>query len=467
MARRFLSGLGAVRARDLRAGAGGGAAPAAPSGDDFFNQVTLLLDFAGADEGTDTTDLSNSAHVETFIGSTVLDTDLTFLGVNTLILAGSTGRLEFPSDIDWEVLANIDFTWECGVRFTSTAGTQSLLSNFDGTVGAWIRVSGGELIFVNTGVSEKAETWVPSTDTWYHIAVCRTSNSLRMFVDGVELGTATTWSGKIFQGTTGFNVGAARVSTESVTGNIGAVRLTKGVGRYTTNFTPPSEFYPTELSDFGSVVLLLDFAGADEATNITDLSNSAHDETFVGNPEVDTDVQYLGENTIRFPGSGGGGGAITYPDHADWDFGTGDFTIELGVLFDVSNFAQVLISCYDSESTARGWWIQMNPSAGDKINVGYGDATIFTEAFVITDSLQYHLALCRSGTDLRVFMNGVQVGSTATDSTDMTGATLGPSMGSHVSSQYFDGNMGALRISKGLARYTENFTPPTTFYPTS
>jgi len=215
-----------------------------PVSDPSFASVTLLLDFAGADEGTDTTDLSLLGHTETFIASTVLDTDLTYLGKNTLIPVGSTGRLEFPSHAAWEHLASTSFTWECGVRFISTAGTQTLLSNFDGTVGAWIRCSGGDIIFVNTGISEKTETWVPSVDTWYHVAVCRDGTSLRIFIDGVELGTATTFSGKIWQGTTGFNVGAARVSTESVNGNIGAVRITKGVARYTANFTPPTEFYP-------------------------------------------------------------------------------------------------------------------------------------------------------------------------------------------------------------------------------
>jgi len=218
--------------------------------------------------------------------------------------------------------------------------------------------------------------------------------------------------------------------------------------------------------DFDSVVLLLDFAGADEATDFTDLSNSGHVETFVGNPEIDTAVQYLGKNTIRFPGSGGGGGVITFPDHADWDF-PGDFTIELGALFDVSTTAQVLISTYDSETTAKGFWIQFNQSGGDKMNFGYGDDTLVTNAFTITDSLQYHVAVTRNGTDLRFFMNGVQVGSTVTDSTDMTGATAGVSLGSHVSAQYFDGSMGALRITKGVARYTANFTPPTEFYPIS
>ena len=215
-------------------------------GDAYFDNVTLLLDFAGADEGTDTTDLSSIGHVETFITTCELDTDETFLGENTLLPIGANGRLEFPDHISWEILAGVDFTWECGVRFISTAGTQSLLSNFDGSVGAWIRCSGGKIIFVNTGVGEKEEDWVPSPATWYHVAVSRTGGQLRTFIDGVQLGTPTAWDAKIWQGTTGFNVGAARVSTESVNGNIGAVRITKGVGRYTENFTPPTEFYPTE-----------------------------------------------------------------------------------------------------------------------------------------------------------------------------------------------------------------------------
>jgi len=228
----------------MRVGAGGGA-PAAQGPDEFFGNVTLLLDFAGADEGTDTADLSSYGHAETFVGAAVLDTDLTYLDVNSMIPAGSTGRINFPSHISWELPIDESFTWECGVRFTSTSGVQTLLSNFDGATGGWIRLNAGEIIFVNQGTPAKTETWVPSTGVWYHVAVTRDVDQIRTFIDGVELGTATTYGNRIWQGGEGFHVGAARVSTESMTGNIGAVRITKGVARYTEAFTPPTEFYPT------------------------------------------------------------------------------------------------------------------------------------------------------------------------------------------------------------------------------
>jgi hypothetical protein len=97
-----------------------------------------------------------------------------------------------------------------------------------------------------------------------------------------------------------------------------------------------------------------------------------------------------------------------------------------------------------------------------------GDTTLYSEVWNPTESTMYHIAACRSGTDLRLFVDGVQLGSTVTDSTDFTGSTQGCIVGGLTTTvQTVNANIGAVRITKGVARYTENFTPPTEFYPTS
>lgn len=213
-------------------------------------------------------------------------------------------------------------------------------------------------------------------------------------------------------------------------------------------------------ADFSDVVLLLDFAGADGATDTTDLSNSAHVETFTVNAEVNDEIQFLGVNTLDCST----GGHVTFADHADWDFGTGDFTVELGVYHTSWSGIDGFIGAYD---TPNGWWFRWN-TTGDLLEFGVGDTVLASGAWTPVNSTFYHAAVSRSGTDLRIFIDGVQRGSTATDSTDLTGSTEGLALqGIREGTQAQNGHTGAVRITKGVGRYVGNFTALTEFYPTS
>ena len=210
--------------------------------------------------------------------------------------------------------------------------------------------------------------------------------------------------------------------------------------------------------DFASVVLLLDFDGVDAATDITDLSNSAHVDTFAGGAQVDTAQQFLGVNSALFAATGD---EITFPDSADWDFGTGDFTVECGVRWVGTPGNDGLIS---SPPTATGWYMLGN---GTSLRFVNNDLILSQQSFTFVTDVWYHVAVSRSGTDLRLFVDGVQIGSTVTDSTSVNGGTslfLGALL---ANSNPLDGHIGAVRITKGVARYTANFTPLTVFYPTS
>ena len=82
----------------------------------------------------------------------------------------------------------------------------------------------------------------------------------------------------------------------------------------------------------------------------------------------------------------------------------------------------------------------------------------------------YHIAVCRSGTNTKMFINGTQVGSTFSDSTNYGCGAQRPIIGG---SDYYTGSQQNLvgyiddfRITNGVARYTDNFTPPTASLPT-
>ena len=210
---------------------------------------------------------------------------------------------------------------------------------------------------------------------------------------------------------------------------------------------------------FDSVVLLLDWAGNDGDTSTTDLSNSSHSLSFIGNSEIDTGITFIGENTLLLDGAGD---RVQIPDNADWDFGTDDFTIEIGVYYDDNAELITFISHFD---TPNGWWIRR--TAGAELHFGVGVTEIYQEAWTGAINTFFNIAVSRQGTDLRVFVDGVQLGATVTDSTDFTGSAVTVYIGSlNGVAQLVTGNIGATRITKGVARYTTDFTPPAAFYPT-
>jgi hypothetical protein len=137
-------------------------------------------------------------------------------------------------------------------------------------------------------------------------------------------------------------------------------------------------------------------------------------------------------------------------------FATGDFTVECWVNFATNNGTYNPFVRYDGSGTFDfGYDYSV---AQIKYN---GSGAIFAISQTFTVGTWYHVALTRASGSSRLFVNGTQVGSTATGDTNnyASGAfKVGGSSysGSHVMSGYIDD----LRITKA-ARYTTNFTPPT------
>lgn len=212
---------------------------------------------------------------------------------------------------------------------------------------------------------------------------------------------------------------------------------------------------------FNDVVLLLDFDGPDGGTNITDLSDSGHTETFFGNAQIDTSQRFLGRNSLLLDGTGD---YVTFPDSADWDF-PGDLTIEFGVNLDVIGVAQTFMGNYlTGAGDDKG--ISVEIDASNNLRVLNGDSVLYSEAWAVAINTDYFLAVARSGTDLRVFVDGVQLGATVVDSTNFVGSVQPWRLGSlDGSSQFVDGHLGAVRITNGVGRYTSGYPLPGCFYP--
>lgn len=211
--------------------------------------------------------------------------------------------------------------------------------------------------------------------------------------------------------------------------------------------------------------LLLHFDTADATTTFTDSSSSARTATVFGNAQMDDDMP-----VAKFFNAGlfdGNGDYITFPDSADWPTGTASFTIETFARVTSIASRRVMYHHFTSASTYNLWSITSSGSIKFEYLLS-GVTTILLEsaASVIAIDTWYHLALVRSGNDWNIYVDGVSVAST-TDADSMTDFTSPIRIGADsIGPNYFQGWMDEFRISN-IARWTTNFTPPTSPYLTS
>lgn len=211
--------------------------------------------------------------------------------------------------------------------------------------------------------------------------------------------------------------------------------------------------------------VLLHMDGSDASTTFTDSNagGSAHTWTRAGDAQIDTAQSKFGGACGLFDGTGD---YISTPDQADFALGSGDFTFDLWFR-NVAATGSLRTIAYqgDGGGTAAGsaFWIRLNSTGTITAQVSNGSAwTAITTSAVFSDSLNtgwHHLALVRSGTTLTLYIDGVAAGSGT-----LTGTVFDPSttffIGSSGGGTTWNGWLDEFRLSVGIARWTENFTPP-------
>jgi hypothetical protein len=110
--------------------------------------------------------------------------------------------------------------------------------------------------------------WTPtiSLATWYHVALVRSGNSWYVFQDGSQVGSPRTSSASVADYTGTLYVGSYQGTALYFNGWLDEFRVTKGVARWTSNFTPPMSAYAGD----SNTVLLLHMDGTDGSTTFTD-----------------------------------------------------------------------------------------------------------------------------------------------------------------------------------------------------
>lgn len=200
-------------------------------------------------------------------------------------------------------------------------------------------------------------------------------------------------------------------------------------------------------------VLLLHCDGTDASTTFTDSSPSNKSVVANGSAQVDTAQKEFGTGSFECTV---GGSYLTVADSADWDFGTGDFTIDFWFRPNATG-TQTLIS-------RNGFGDYRINYDSTTLQVHLGGIEVILTSWSVSTGTWYHFALTRASSNVRAFLNGAQVGSTASNSSDINSAgSLFIGIESSIANN-FNGWMDEVRISKGVARWVANFTAPVRAY---
>ena len=227
------------------------------SGDVNWSSVSLLLHLDGSNGATSTSDSGPIGHALTFFGNAQLSTSGPGFGTASLLLDGSGDylRAEYHAGLH---LSTGDFTIECFVKAGATGGSNRplmLLATSAGTY-AWElwRHSGGYMRFLayddtNTAIANLQQTAGENVGdgSWHHVAVTRSGNTFRLFVDGNQRATGTSANAIRASATAPsyrLVIGSNPNGAGGLAGNLDEIRITAGVARYTAAFTPPAAAFP-------------------------------------------------------------------------------------------------------------------------------------------------------------------------------------------------------------------------------
>ena len=226
-------------------------------------------------------------------------------------------------------------------------------------------------------------------------------------------------------------------------------------------------------TDFNRVSLLIPFDGSDTATSANDDSSNSHTITFAGTAQLDTAQKKFGTASLLLDGDSD---YIQVADHDSFDFDAENFTVECWIRFAALGNNTIFSHWANGTASSMSYYLTYFNGSGI-LRLGHylsGNADT-SYSWSPSTGTWYHIALERSGTTIKVYIDGTSVISVAASTTALRnsedpfriGAFNDATTGSPTLEWYFNGHIDDLRITKGIARYGANFTPPTSAHETT
>lgn len=417
--------------------------------DPYFSDVVLLLQDSLTDE-------SPQGQTITALGGASFTTTNPKVGTHSLSLLAAGDSAVLPS-AETASLGDGDFTFEAWIYIPSLSGVHTIYDartsgqNPAGqpviaidVLGRLSMEAGGVQVVVtpsNFIVSSK----------WAHIALVRGGIYVDAYINGTRrVRTINTASFSV--GTSGVRIGGSQNNTNYFLGYLDALRITKGVARYTSNFTLPTSAFPATNGDlyFANVSLLLQ-------DSLTDESPKGQTLVISGDTTLSTAQVKVGSHSIYFDDTGD---RMTAPAGPPFTFGTGDYTVETWIyILPHATTDQCRIP--STSNASSNFSFEVLPSGA--LRMWTGSSLINFGGTAVTQGAWHHVAFCRASSVIRAFVDGNQIGSAVGNSTNVVNNqnVQFPSTNAYRSPACY---LDAFRVTKA-ARYTSNFTPPTAAFP--
>ena len=410
-------------------------------------------------------DNSSNAYVPTVTGAPSVQPFDAFSAPTSYFPAVNGGGGYFDGSGDFLVtgtstnlsLSNSDFTVEYWAYFTSSGNNQTAVSagnnaTYDpifcyttgGIIQVYLSASGSSWGLLN-GVTLASSFPV---NTWHHIAITRTGGNVYTFFNGVLTSTTAVTTQTIYQSANSFVVGTSQTSNY-FNGYISGFRFLKGTALYTSTFTVPSS-PPTAISN---TQLLMNYTNA----GIIDSVSQNQLET-VGSAQVSTTQSKFGGASMSFAGNGG---VVNMTSQQTKSIGSGDFTVEFWMYPTSSGATQGLCCIGNYPGAFAGEFnIYYNVSSNGLIRAQFAYGNAINSVSTIVLNTWTHVAVSRSGGTLRLYLNGNFQNSVAsTDVINTSGFSVGQAY-PNLAQEYYTGYIDDFRLTTGIGRYTQNFTPP-------
>jgi hypothetical protein len=376
-----------------------------------------------------------------------------FDGTGDYLSVPSNTQFALSSDFTVELWVYSSIAWAATRNFVNTNSGGFFLQYVVGT-GLQIGVAGS--------AATATFTTTLSSNTWYHIAVTRSSGSNKCFVNGVQVGSTVTESTSYAQN--GMYIGALWEGSQPLTGHISNLRVIKGTALYTSTFTPST----TPLTAISGTSLLT-------CQNSTLIDNSTNAFTITSNGDarpiaVSPFTQTTSSTTLTSLGSAyfdGTGDYLTVPYSTNWDWASTNYTIDVWCHpTALSTYNPLVVK--EISSGNNDWELVINSSGTVTFRYYNGAVVSFSTTNKVTLNTWNHVAFVNNSSALSIYINGILSATATTSGTPATSTSVPLQIGttyggiSGASSAYFTGYISDVRVTKGTALYKANFLPPST-----
>ena len=399
---------------------------------------------------------------------------------------GSGDVLTVPNSADFR-LGNGDFTIECWFYYKGALSSNrtlfGLFENSSARRSYQVEVrSNGVIRFEwwpdgSTGNSIDTAASTVSISTWHHYAATRTNGIITQYLNGESLVSRSVGTSSFYDNTDDpFRIGALNANVDqSFPGHITNLRVIKGTALYTTNFKPSMR----ELEVVPGTVLLACQSKTDASLEKTGKTITVNGNAVANEltPGLLTDVVKSGGSSaitgsVEFDGSGStAGGYLEVTPDDDLQFlhkCTDSYTVEAWVHKQASTQGTIFDSGGTSSTTIG---IVLFGDSGGVLQFRARQAlsaspTSITTGNVMANDMWHHVALTYDKSTVRLFVNGILVGSTSYSTESSVDSTQSFKIGAYEYSGttkdgHFNGFISNFRVVKGTALYTDNFIPPT------